>query len=120
MSRVLFALTVQALLGYIHGVQLNILEATGPYHSSTVKMACIGDTSSTVAALFYKVGPPDTELEVEGGNTVELTLEIGPEEEGEYYCEINQNRSDSVTLVGECACMKLESSESLCSLFVSL
>lgn len=99
---VLVILTLQALLGFAHGnVMFNTVEVFSPYHANIVRLACSGGEGAV--SFYNRISGTISNLTLADGMEVtrELTLQIGPESEGEYFCEVGGVRSETVTLVGE-------------------
>ena len=97
-------LTVAVLLGVVHGtVVLNTLVSDSRYHPNTVRMTCSGGAENGNLTFHNRVGNTSRLVVVEDGATVlrDLTLEITPATEGEYYCMVDGEQSNTVTLVGE-------------------
>lgn len=96
---VLLMLLTVALLGFVHGtVVLNTIVVDSRYHPNTVRMSCVSDTDESVLSFHRRVNNI-TRVVVPASR--EMTLEITPEIEGEYYCMVNGEISNEVTLVGE-------------------
>lgn len=103
-QNVLLVLTMQALLGFVQtNVTINTLEVSSRYHANIVRLACSGSEDAAVS-FYYRVGGTTKNLTLGGGMVVtkEITLQIGPQDEGEYFCAIGGVRSNnSKILVGE-------------------
>ena len=108
MSKVVLALMVQTLLRFIHvaGVDLVTMRATSPYHRNIVKMTCRTDSNDALSGnvTFYNTVGQTTRLVMLEDNVSlngEFTWEITPENEGNYHCQVDGERSNTVLLIGE-------------------
>lgn len=105
-QNVLVMLTVQMLLGFVHSdVVFSSFEVVSSYHENVVRLACTTAGANKGAVAFYnRVGGTVRNLTLESALAIsrELTLQITPESEGEYFCEIGGVRSNNtIILVGE-------------------
>ena len=84
------------------GVTLTFIEFGSQYHPSTVRLSCDGDDAEGTADFFATVDQTVRNVTLESGATVgELSFLAIPENEGVYHCEINNEQSNVVTIVGE-------------------
>lgn len=102
----LLILILQALVGlpYSQSTRFSIVQDASRYHPSLVIMACGDSGASGLVKFFNRVGGIDRNVTLEDAVSIdgrELTIEVKPENEGEYYCRIGDQVSNRIVLVGE-------------------
>lgn len=104
-------LLLAVLLGLVHSIDLNKIEITSRFHPAIVRMACNGGGEASRSFYVKVPGENPRIVMLESGNQVQkdITFEITPNREGEYYCEVGGERSNSVFVVGKLYawCMQL-------------
>lgn len=94
-------LLLAVLLGLVHSIDLNKIEITSRFHPAIVRMACNGGGEASRSFYVKVPGENPRIVMLESGNQVQkdITFEITPNREGEYYCEVGGERSNSVFVV---------------------